>query len=94
LGRHAVAGGRIAGSSSLESPSANRRRKRLRHAQLARSAFLNERSSLSQDMAIRMEKAFGLSMETLMRMQNSYNIAQARPRKDQIDVATCVSKAA
>jgi plasmid maintenance system antidote protein VapI len=45
-------------------------------------------------MAIRMEKAFGLSMETLMRMQNSYNIAQARPRKDQIDVAPCVSKAA
>jgi plasmid maintenance system antidote protein VapI len=82
----------------LESPSANRRPKRhlepFRHAQLAPSAFLNERSSLSPDMAIRMEKAFGLSMETLMRMQNSYNIAQARPRKDQIDVAPCVSKAA
>lgn len=60
----------------------------------ALSAFLNERSSLSPDMAIRMEKAFGLSMETLMRMQNSYDIAQARLRKDQIDVAPYVPKAA
>ena len=41
-------------------------------------------------MAIRMEKAFGISMETLMRMQNSYDIAQARLRYETIDVARYV----
>ena len=53
----------------------------------ALSAFLNERSSLSPDMAIRFEKAFGVSMDTLMRMQNSHDIAQARKRTDDIVVA-------
>lgn len=53
----------------------------------ALSAFLNERSSLSPEMALRIEKAFGVSMETLMRMQNSYDIAQARKREGQIKVA-------
>ncbi len=47
----------------------------------ALSAFLNERSSLSPEMAIRIEKAFGVSMDTLMRMQNSYDISQARKRE-------------
>jgi addiction module HigA family antidote len=60
----------------------------------ALSAFLNERASLSPDMAIRMEKAFGVSMETLMRMQNSYDIAQARMRYDTISVAAYVPDAA
>ena len=45
-------------------------------------------------MAIRMEKAFSLSMETLMRIQNSFKIAQTRLRNDQIDVVPCVPKAA
>jgi addiction module HigA family antidote len=53
----------------------------------ALSAFLNERSSLSADMAIRIEKAFGVSMDTLMRMQNSFDIAQARKREGEIVVA-------
>ena len=44
----------------------------------ALSAFLNERAALSPEMALRIEKAFGISMDTLMRMQNSYDIAQAR----------------
>lgn len=52
----------------------------------ALSAFLNERSSLSSDMALRIEKAFGVRMDTLMRMQNSYDITQARKREDEIDV--------
>ena len=43
----------------------------------ALSAVLNERARLSPEMALRMEKAFGVSMDTLMRMQNSYNIALA-----------------
>ncbi len=58
----------------------------------ALSTLLNERASLSPDMALRFEKAFGLSMDTLMRMQNSYDIAQARQRADQIDVAPYVPK--
>jgi antitoxin HigA-1 len=51
------------------------------------SAFLNERADLSPDMAIRLDKAFGVSMETLMRMQNSYDIAQAHKREGEIKVA-------
>jgi len=38
-------------------------------------------------MALRIEKAFGVSMDTLMRMQNSYDIAEARRREGEIDVA-------
>lgn len=59
----------------------------------ALSTFLNERASLSPDMAIRIEKAFGVSMETLMRMQNSYDIAQARRREGEIIVQRYVTKA-
>jgi addiction module HigA family antidote len=59
----------------------------------ALSAFLNERAALSPEMAIRIEKAFGVSMETLMRMQNSFVVAQARRRMDEIDVARYVPEA-
>jgi addiction module HigA family antidote len=52
----------------------------------ALSALLNERAHLSPEMALRIEKAFGVSMETLMRMQNSYDIAQARARADEVSV--------
>lgn len=58
----------------------------------ALSAFLNERSSLSPDMALRLEKAFGVSMDTLMRMQNSYDIAQARKREGDINVPRFTGK--
>lgn len=53
----------------------------------ALSALLNERAHLSPEMALRIEKAFGVSMDTLMRMQNSYDIAQARKRESEINVA-------
>jgi len=53
----------------------------------ALSALLNERAHLSPEMALRIEKAFGVSMDTLMRMQNSYDIAQARKRENEIKVA-------
>lgn len=53
----------------------------------ALSAFLNERARLSSEMALRIEKAFGVSMDTLMRMQNSYDIAQARKRESEIKVS-------
>jgi antitoxin HigA-1 len=52
----------------------------------ALSALLNERANLSSEMALRIEKAFGVSMDTLMRMQTSYDIAQARKRENEIDV--------
>lgn len=52
----------------------------------ALSAFLNGRVRLSADMALRFEKAFGVSMETLMRMQNYRDIAQARLRESEIVV--------
>ncbi len=41
----------------------------------ALSAMLNERAHLSPEMALRIEKAFGVPMDTLMRMQNSFDIA-------------------
>ena len=53
----------------------------------ALSAVLNERARLSPEMALRLEKAFGVSMDTLMRMQNSFDIAQTRKRTEEIKVA-------
>ena len=37
-------------------------------------------------MALRIEKAFGVKMDTLLRMQASYDIAQTRMRENQIHV--------
>ncbi len=51
------------------------------------STLLNERAHLSPEMALRIEKAFGVSMDTLMRMQNSYDIAQTRKREKEIKIA-------
>lgn len=53
----------------------------------ALSALLNGRSHLSPEMALRIEKAFGLSMDELMRMQNCFDIAEARKRENEIKVA-------
>ena len=39
------------------------------------------------------EKAFGVSMDTLMRMQNSFDIAKARSREGEIKVDRYVPKA-
>ncbi len=44
----------------------------------ALSALLNARAALSPDMALRVEKAFGVRMDTLLRMQTSHDIAAAR----------------
>jgi addiction module HigA family antidote len=48
------------------------------------SGLLNAKSDLSGEMSLRFEKAFGVEMETLMRMQNSYDIAQTRSREKEI----------
>jgi addiction module HigA family antidote len=50
------------------------------------SSLLNGKAGLSGNMALRIEKAFGVKMDTLMRMQASYDIAQARKREKQIHV--------
>ena len=44
----------------------------------ALSNLLNRNADLSGEMALRVEKAFGVKMDTLMRMQGAYDIAQAR----------------
>jgi antitoxin HigA-1 len=53
----------------------------------ALSTMLNGHASLSADMAIRFEKAFGVKADTLLRMQTSYELAQARKGEKQIKVA-------
>ena len=58
----------------------------------ALSAFLNERAALSPKMALRIEKAFGVRMDTLMRMQNSYDISQARSMEGEIKVERFTGK--
>ena len=50
------------------------------------SSLLNAKADLSGDMALRFEKAFGVDMDTLTRMQNSYDIACTRSRGKRIRV--------
>ena len=50
------------------------------------SAMLNGKASLSPEMALRVEKAFGLNMETMLRMQTWYDCTRMRARTDEIDV--------
>jgi addiction module HigA family antidote len=51
------------------------------------SNLLNGNADLSGDMALRIEKAFGVRMDTLMRMQSSYDIARTRKRERTIKVS-------
>jgi antitoxin HigA-1 len=57
------------------------------------SLLLNGHASLSAMMALRFEKAFGISAETLLRMQAGYDLAQVKLNKQEPDVAR-LSKAA
>jgi addiction module HigA family antidote len=50
----------------------------LRVSRPALSSLLNGKADLSGEMALRIEKAFGVRMDTLMRMQSAYDIAQTR----------------
>ena len=52
----------------------------------ALSNMLNGSTSLTAEMALRVEKAFGPKMEHLMRMQLNYDLAQARAAADKIKV--------
>ena len=60
--------------------------KALRVSRPAISNLLNECVSLSSDMAVRLEKAFGADMETLMALQHAHDIATARARANSIHV--------
>ena len=60
--------------------------KALQVSRPALSSLLNGKADLSGDMALRIEKAFGVKMDTLMRMQSAYDIARARKREKEIRV--------
>ncbi len=53
----------------------------------ALSGLLNAKVDLSGEMAVRIEKAFGPKMETLMGMQSAYVIFQTRQRAGLIKVS-------
>ncbi len=59
---------------------------KLKVTRQAMSNLLNGHSGLSAEMAIRFEKAFGLSAATMLRMQSTYDLAQARLHEDEIDI--------
>lgn len=52
----------------------------------ALSNFLNEKASLSPEMALRVEKAFGVKMDTLLKMQARYDTYHMRQREREISV--------
>lgn len=51
---------------------------------VALSALLNERQGLSAEMALRIEAAFGVRAETLLRMHHARELARARRRHAEI----------
>jgi addiction module HigA family antidote len=52
----------------------------------ALSLLLNERTDLSSEMALRIEKAFGPKMDHLMRMQLAFALARQREREKTLKV--------
>jgi addiction module HigA family antidote len=58
----------------------------------ALSNLLNERTGLSADMALRIEKAFGPKMDHLMRMQLAFDLAATRAREREIKVKRVVRR--
>jgi len=50
------------------------------------SDLVNGKAALSPEMALRVEKAFGINMDTLLRMQAWYDAKAMRRRADKIDV--------
>jgi addiction module HigA family antidote len=50
------------------------------------SDLVNGKAALSPEMALRIEKAFGVSMDTLLRMQAWHDSHAMRQRADEIDV--------
>jgi addiction module HigA family antidote len=50
------------------------------------SDLANGKTAVSAEMALRLEKAFGVSMDLLLRMQAGYDAARARRRAAEINV--------
>ena len=50
------------------------------------SDLVNEKAALSPEMALRIEKAFGVSMDTLLRLQAWHDSQAMRQREDEIKV--------
>ena len=50
------------------------------------SDLVNEKSALSAEMALRLEKAFGLEMDTLLRMQAWHDATVMRRRAGEVHV--------
>jgi addiction module HigA family antidote len=50
------------------------------------SDLINEKAALSPEMALRIEKAFGLDMDTMLRMQAWYDAKVMRKRAADVDV--------
>jgi antitoxin HigA-1 len=48
--------------------------------------LLNGKAALSAEMALRLDKAFGIGMEHLLRMQLAFDMAQARAKSSTITV--------
>ena len=59
---------------------------KLRVTRQEMSNLLGGRAGLSAEMAIGFEKAFGLSADTLMRMQAAHDLARARAESDAVEV--------
>jgi antitoxin HigA-1 len=57
------------------------------------SDLVNGKAALSPEMALRIEKAFGMSMETLLRMQAWFDACAMRDRADEIAVKRFVPDA-
>lgn len=63
-------------------------------SRVALSNLLHGHAALSSEMAIRIEKAFGVSMETLLRMQLAWDLARARETAKSITVRRYRGRAA
>ena len=57
------------------------------------SDLVNGKSGLSPEMALRIEKAFGMNMDTLLRMQAWFDACAMRERAGQINVKRFVQDA-
>jgi addiction module HigA family antidote len=51
------------------------------------SNVVNGRAAISPEMAIRLEKAFGSTADAWLKMQVAYDLAEARKREGEIEVA-------
>ena len=57
----------------------------------AMSHLLNGKAALSPEMAIRFEKGFGIPADTMLHMQTTFDLADARAHADKIEVTRLVA---